>query len=238
MSHRSGRPRAVVLLTAAALLWGPAAGPASAAPPPVAVAGATAAGGAELVATVEDERLAPGGTTTVHALLDDGSGDLVHVTGAVFRASRQDVVRVFRDGTVHVLRPGTATVRVRLGRLETSVTIHVGPPRLVNQSPYSPDWCSCRIGLLGGGSFTPGAEVRLTTDGTPGVLVSDDVAFADGEGVVRAEIHPWDGGVLSGLVWWIALPSSPEGPTCAEGTSFTITATDTAGVTAVHHDTC
>ncbi len=225
----------LVALTAAALLCGGTAAPAAAAPPPTAAAGV---GHGRLAAVVDQPLLAPGGSTriVVSPGTDDG-GTSGSPTGVTFRTPRQDVVRVGRDGTVTALRPGTAVVEVRHRRARTTVTVQVARRGLTSEPARSSPSCTCDVRVLGGFGFTPGTEISVTTDGTPGVHVSG-AATADATGAFAGEVDPWSGDVLSGVAWVVEWPTWDPDHQCAPGTPYTLTATDGAGLTAELHAVC
>jgi len=234
----TSRSRIVGLLAAAALAWGAGAAPATAAPAEAPRASAATAVEGRLGASADREVLPPGATTTIEVYSStDGGYQWSPVEGAHFRASGHKVLRVTRDGTVQALSPGVATVEVRHGRLRTTVTFDVRERALTTEYPRSSPGCECTVGVFSGFGFTPGAEITFATDGTPGVWVGGP-AVADASGAFAGEIEPMWGDVISGVVWVVDRPSSTAGPTCERGTPFTITATDSSGLSAVFRSTC
>ena len=191
-----------------------------------------------LIAYPAMKYVAPGRTTTVHVGYYDGMSSFEEVSGARFTSSNRRVLRVSRTGTVTGVAPGDATVRVRYAGKRILVPIGVRTRMLWSTAGrVSASWHGSES-ILHGVGFKPDSEVRLSTNGLPGVHVTPTVTV-DEQGTFSGTVG-WDGYIVSGptlsITYWGGL--IPEEDSCPPSATWIVTATDELAASASMSGTC
>jgi len=183
--------------------------------------------------------VAPGRTTTVHVGYYQDMYTFKEVSGARFTSSDRRVLTVSKTGTVTGVAPGNATVVVTISGQTIRVSIGVrtriiweSAVRRPNSSPPGLESIVYGIG------FKPNSRVQLTTNGLPGVYVTESAVTND-QGYFGGTTA-WDGWYLSGprlsITYWGG--PTPEEDSCPSSATWIVTATDELGASSSMSGTC